>query len=119
MTQAVRKQCKACPWRKDVVPDRDIPNGYCATKHAALKSTIAEPGSLFAGKLRIMACHESAIGRELVCIGWLDNQLGPGNNLALRWLYSSGRFGRFETVGEQHDCLEDTLPKKRRKRVKS
>jgi len=37
------KQCKACPWRVGVQPDQDIPNGYCAAQHAALKCTI-KPG---------------------------------------------------------------------------
>ena len=36
------KQCRKCPWRKDVDP-HDIPNGYCEQKHAGLADTIAEP----------------------------------------------------------------------------
>ena len=104
------RQCKKCPWRKDVDPN-DIPNGYCAKKHAALSDTIAEPGVLRGGPLRMMACHESKPGEERPCVGWLANQLGPGNNIALRMRALSGSIDAdIELVGEQHERFEDTLP---------
>ncbi len=63
------------------------------------------------GGLRIMACHETPPGKELPCVGWLANQLGPGNNLALRLAVMTGRVdGNVQTVGEQHERFEDTLP---------
>lgn len=40
--QKKRIQCKACPWRKDVVPERDIPGGYSKERHRNLKDTIAQ-----------------------------------------------------------------------------
>jgi hypothetical protein len=106
-----RKQCKKCPWRKDVDPN-DIPNGYCSTKHANLKNTIAKPGEMRLGPaMHVMACHETPVGKELPCVGWLDNQLGPGNNLALRLRVVMGEIdANIETVGEQHETFEDTLP---------
>ena len=101
------RQCAKCPWRKGVDP-HDIPNGYCPTKHRALEDTIAEPGALTFGTLRIMACHET---HKEPCVGWLANQLGPGNNLALRLAVISGRIGAdFKTIGPQHERFEDTLP---------
>lgn len=112
------KQCSHCPWRKDVDP-HTIPNGYCEAKHAALADTIAEPGGLTAvlncGPLRMMACHESEPGSERPCVGWMANQLGAGNNIALRLWYSrevrTGRIkGPLKLAGEQHECFEDTLP---------
>lgn len=107
-----RKQCKACPWRTDVVPARDIPNGYSAEKHRALERTISDRSLAgLCGPLRVMACHESPIGGEVVCVGWLANQLGPGNNIALRLAAASGRMPDFELVGDQHECFEDTLPR--------
>ncbi len=108
-----KKQCKACPWKVSTVPDVDIPGGYCATKHANLKETIAEPASiafLSGEKRRMMACHESDPDTEYPCVGWLIHQLGPGNNIALRMLARDGRFSELETVGEQHETFEDTLP---------
>lgn len=112
-----RKQCKKCPWRKDVDPN-DIPNGYSRDKHAALKCTIAEPGglrSMSGGSM--MACHETAVGAEKPCVGWLVNQLGPGNNIGLRLRVMTGQIdGNVETVGEQHERFEDTLPRKTRRR---
>lgn len=112
-----RRQCKLCPWRKDVDP-RDIPNGYCAIKHANLKNTIADltdPNSValaLGGKvLHIMACHETMPGKELPCVGWLANQLGPGNNIGLRLAAMAEKVDTdFELVGEQHERFEDTLP---------
>lgn len=104
------KQCAKCPWRKDVNP-HDIPNGYCPTKHAALKDTIADQDAPFyhgAGPLRIMACHET---HEAHCVGWLVNQMGHGNNIALRIaMLNCENLSRVKTVGEQHATFEDTLP---------
>jgi hypothetical protein len=56
-----------------------------------------------------MACHESEVGEEFSCIGWVHNQLGRGNNIALRLLALDGRFKDIKVVGEQHETFEDTL----------
>ena len=108
-----RKQCKKCPWRKDVDP-RDIPNGYCENRHAALKKTVAKPDVhlSFGTPIQMMACHETPVGKEKPCVGWLANQLGPGNNLALR-IAACRRpdLTDWKTVGEQHERFEDTLPR--------
>lgn len=104
------KQCPKCPWRQDVDP-HDIANGYCETKHRALESTIASPGDLSClagGTIHVMACHET---RDAHCVGWLLNQLGPGNNIGLRLdAMSCGNIREVELVGEQHETLEETLP---------
>lgn len=104
------KQCAKCPWRKDVDP-YDIPNGYCPRKHAALSSTIAAEGDLSflaGGPLHVMACHEM---HDAHCIGWLANQLGPGNNIGLRLaMRNCENIGKLKLVGEQHERFEDTLP---------
>ena len=106
----MRTQCKKCPWRVDVDP-HDIPNGYCETKHKNLAGTISDGRLNLADPLRIMACHESAPSDEIPCVGWLSNQLGPGNNIALRIAVMRGRIdANFQLVGEQHEYFEDTLP---------
>jgi hypothetical protein len=111
-----RRQCEKCPWKKSTDP-RDIPGGYNEKLHEGLKNTIATPGQLGAGSLRIMACHETRRGRELACVGWLVHQLGEGNNIGLRLAVVTGRIdGDVETVGPQHARFEDTLPKPRRKK---
>lgn len=106
-----RKQCEKCPWKVSTNPG-EIPNGYCRQKHAALKDTIADSGApLFSGTLRVMACHETPVGGELPCIGWLANQLGPGNNIGLRLAALSGRVATdFELDGPQYERFADTLP---------
>lgn len=112
-----RRQCEKCPWKVDTDPN-EIPNGYCATKHANLKNTIADqtdPNTIalaLGGKvLRMMACHETVPGKELPCVGWLANQLGPGNNIALRLAAMKDKsLYDFELDGEQHKRFEDTLP---------
>lgn len=109
---ARRKQCAKCPWRKGVDP-REIPNGYSEREHAALDETIATPGSLegFGDALHMMACHETPVGRELPCVGWLVHQMGPGNNLPLRLAVMRGHIdANVETVGPQHERFEETLP---------
>lgn len=58
-----------------------------------------------------MACHESAVGKEVPCVGWLDNQLGVGNNLTLRFAVFQERISAdYELDGEQHGSLEETFP---------
>lgn len=102
-------QCAKCPWKKGVDP-HDIPNGYTEERHCNLRSTIAEPGEYDSiGKpLKVMGCHEE---HEEFCIGWLVNQLGPGNNIALRIAAMSiSNMRDVRTVGEQHETFEDTLP---------
>lgn len=107
-------QCAKCPWRVDCDP-HEIPDGYSADRHEDLEDTIADGddimGQLGSGELRVMACHESPVGDETPCIGWLMNQLGPGNNIALRLAVRKiGNMGEVQLVGEQHSCFEDTLP---------
>ncbi len=108
MADRQANQCAKCPWKVDTDPN-DIPNGYCETKHQALRRTIADPGSLNSIK-SAMACHESKVGRERMCTGWMHNQLGDGNNIGLRFAIVVGKVDPpGETVGEQHTCFEDTL----------
>lgn len=99
-------QCQKCPWRVDVDP-YDIPNGYDPQKHADLISTIAEPGSLVMTG-QAMACHETD---KAHCVGWLVNQLGPGNNIGLRiQMMTCENATKIRLRGEQHECFEDTVP---------
>lgn len=101
-------QCAKCPWRKDVDP-HDIPNGYCETKHRGVEKTIAKPGEMpLGGGLNVMACHETD---DAHCVGWLMNQIGPGNNIGLRLsLMNCENIKKVRLVGEQHETFEDTLP---------
>jgi hypothetical protein len=104
------KQCKACPWKRSTRPAKDIPNGYCAEKHARLANTIADEVTYgFGPVLRMMACHETTDGEERPCVGWLHNQLGVGNNIALRMKARTGCFGKLILVGPQHNTFEETL----------
>lgn len=101
------QQCKKCPWRVETDP-HDIPNGYDVAKHQALESTIARAGGNFLGPLHVMACHETD---KAHCIGWLVNQIGPGNNIGLRIQMTTCENGRaIKLRGEQHETFEDTLP---------
>jgi hypothetical protein len=103
-------QCAKCPWRKDVDP-HDIPNGYCETKHQGLAKTIAkgDPLEQLRGSVQhVMACHEMD---DAHCVGWLANQLGPGNNIVLRLqMRTCTNANKLRLVGEQHERFEDTLP---------
>lgn len=100
------KQCAKCPWRKHIDP-HDIPNGYSEDKHRALKSTIVSGlESLVCD--RVMACHEE---HDAHCIGWIVNQVGPGNNVGLRIkMISCENAGEIKLAGEQHETFTDTLP---------
>lgn len=103
-------QCEKCPWKTSTDP-HDIPNGYCETRHAALSGTIARPGALDFGPVNAMACHESPVGEEAHCVGWLAHQLGPGNNIGLRLMMRDcENLSGLRLAGEQHERFEDTLP---------
>lgn len=111
MTWKLRRvrQCDKCPWKVSTNP-HDIPDGYSVELHHSLAATIAEPGSL-RNTGRAMSCHEHGPDDEVHCIGWLVNQLGPGNNIPLRiQMMSCENASAIKTVGEQHRCFEDTLP---------
>jgi hypothetical protein len=106
-------QCKSCPWRVDCEPDRDIPN-YDRELACGLRRTIRSGVDSIAsviatGKMHIMACHYSKPGEEFACAGWLHNQLGPGNNLAVRLRIARGDLPVPEVDGEQHETYEATL----------
>ena len=78
-----------------------------------LERTIAEPGAMAAPceAMHIMACHESPVGAERPCVGWVHQQLGDGNNIALRLRVMLGSMeAPGDLVSDQHACLEDTLP---------
>ena len=106
------KQCAKCPWKISTNP-HDIPHGYDTRLHRGLAETIAHPGALPrpGAPLRIMACHEHAPGQEAHCVGWLMNQLGAGNNIALRLaMLDCENLEDVVLDGPQHGCLEETLP---------
>lgn len=46
----------------------------------------------------------------MYCIGWIENQLGPGNNIPLRLKMLNYDLSEMETFGDQHERFEDTLP---------
>lgn len=116
-SDGARIQCAKCPWKNRVNAD-EIPNGYSRARHRALSCTIAEPGELAPGALRMMACHESEIGAERPCVGWLANQLGEGNNIGLRLKVLTDRsLADFNLVGPQHRRLENTIPVRKRRRT--
>jgi hypothetical protein len=110
-------QCKSCPWRVGASPERDI-SGYSKKLHESLACTIAQPGEINIGEMRMMACHHSKPGAETPCAGWLAHQLGIGNNIGLRLRVISGHMPAPVVDGEQHERFEDTLPRRSRSRVK-
>lgn len=107
MTTPVRKkQCKACPWKKSTKPREQIPN-YVPEMHRDLSNCTTT--EIRPKAIRMMACHESKAPREYPCVGWLVNQLGPGNNIALRLQAAFGHLDAkgLKTVGPQYESLED------------
>jgi hypothetical protein len=109
-------QCRTCSWRRGATTDA-IP-GYVREKHEALCDTIAQPGELRFGRgLRVMACHHSVEGEEHPCVGWAVQQLGEGNNLALRLAaLTDPRLQGLRTVGPQRATFGETFASGRRRR---
>jgi hypothetical protein len=103
------RQCDKCPWKISTDP-HEIPDGYSEEAHRGLACTIAAPGDLL-GTGRAMSCHEHPPGDEAHCVGWLMNQLGPGNNIGLRLrMLDCENIGSVILDGQQHERFEDTLP---------
>lgn len=101
------RQCAKCPWKKSTKP-YSIPDGYSVEKHKVC--TIAEPSRFtLSGQFLVMSCHEHSNEEGVACVGWLANQLGPGNNIALRLAVIGKRFS-LRLDGPQHERFEDTLP---------
>ena len=105
----LKRQCKNCPWKIGASTDK-IP-GYSRAQHEALICTIAEPSACARmGPIRMMACHDSKEGADRMCVGWAANQLGTGNNVALRLrAQRDDRLQGLQTVGPQRERFEDTL----------
>lgn len=104
------KQCAKCPYKVSTNP-HDIPDGYCEIKHQNLKKTIAKEGEINLGIMNVMACHHSNGDDKMYCVGWLNHQLGIGNNIGLRIkMMSCENIKEIKTYGEQHETFEDTLP---------
>ncbi len=101
-----QKQCKACPWKKSVVASRDVPH-YSLAKHEETALNLRTHGTF--GTVRLMACHETQEGKERPCVGWLYNQLGPGNNIALRLKVRGQKFTLDLDTEDQHATFEDSL----------
>jgi hypothetical protein len=120
MKGEIVKQCKTCPWRVGCKPEVDIPNGYSIELHESLEGTCqsgtASLQSVFGGTQRVMACHYSKPGEETACAGWLHNQLGPGNNIAVRLGVATGSLPIPAVEGDQHETFEETLPEPARRR---
>lgn len=103
-------QCSKCPFKRCVNPF-DIPDGYSIERHKDLQNTIATDKSPISNTIQVMACHNSTSNNMQHCIGWLHNQLGVGNNIALRLhVRSCENIGDMQIVGEQYDKFEDTIP---------
>lgn len=103
-------QCAKCPWKCSTNP-HDIPDGYSVNKHEKLSCTI-QSGLQSIGQSTAMACHHSNGDDQMYCIGWLNNQLGVGNNIGLRLRFMHCENGnKIKVVGKQHQRFEDTLPK--------
>lgn len=104
------KQCSTCPWKVSSNP-YDIPHGYSEDKHKDLERTIAKDTLHGLGSVHVMSCHHSNTKDEEYCIGWLENQLGVGNNIGMRIrMMHYTNTGEIETFGEQHEKFEQTLP---------
>lgn len=101
------RQCKSCPWIKGN-KNEDIPN-YDAKLHKKLIGTI-QGLDINREFFRIMACHLSESGDEQTCVGWMHNQLGKGNNLALRIRALSEDWDHnYSLAGEQVDNFDETF----------
>ncbi len=102
-------QCKICPLKLSATV-ADIPN-YSVETHKNLRGIIAdETGNanrIQENAIPTMTCHKSI---KSMCVGWLHNQLGKGNNIPLRiqmMYYSNAK--EIEIDGEQKETFDETF----------
>lgn len=109
----MKRQCKKCPWKVGTDPYQ-IPDGYSRELHCRLRSTVpTDPMAGVYGDLHIMACHETPVGKEQPCVGWLDNQF-RNNNMGVRLAVFMGRIdAQYKLDGPQHSNFEATIPEER------
>jgi hypothetical protein len=101
------RQCVTCPWK--VGADVSLIPNYRRELHEKLTCTIADGPSVPTGPVRAMACHYSSERKNRPCVGWLHNQLGPGNNIGVRLAVMLGQLPVPRVVGEQYETFEETL----------
>jgi hypothetical protein len=65
-----KQPCKTCPWRKDQTA-ADIPNFDLALAERLSRTSPDERGMGPDWNAPQFACHQSGIGKEIVCQGWL------------------------------------------------
>jgi hypothetical protein len=76
--------CKSCPWRKDARAS-DIPNFSMAMAESLRDTSPNERGVGPDFGSNKMACHQSRVGEEFVCAGWLASvgHAHPGVRLSI------------------------------------
>ena len=103
-------QCAKCPWKVSTNP-YEIPGEYSKELHENLSITIADPhpkSFVMPTEIKTMACH---LTHNNHCIGYLYNQLGYGNNLALIIKFMNcENLEDMKIIGPQHETFQDTLP---------
>jgi hypothetical protein len=104
-------QCKNCPWLVGTNPCSDIKGDYSKELHRKLRKTIAskEIDIDLDKTIHVMACHESRTGNEDMCVGWLSNQLGSGNNIRLRLIMMNYEKFNLKLIGKNHKTFEETI----------
>lgn len=108
-TKPPRRQCRRCPWKTST--GRNIPNGFAHDARELVQRMVARSASLIDSHEIAQQCHETLDDDPLPCVGWLVNQLGPGNNLPLRLRVMLGQVdANVVTVGPQHRRIEDIVP---------
>lgn len=102
---APRKQCASCPWKTSIDPDA-LPGKYGHVRRDAVARASASGTRSLRTDTPGMGCHVKRPGPVLPCVGWLVQQLGPGNNIGLRMQVAAGLVdGNVETVGPQRATL--------------
>lgn len=94
----------------------DIPDGFNYETHRRLGADIQRTATRLGSnmELHMMACHDTPANtpREKPCIGWIANQMGPGNNIVLRLrAISDPKFGDIRTIGKQRTSYAEILPR--------
>lgn len=106
------KQCKGCPWKESIDP-ATIPNGFDYEVHQRLLDNTPEAGEFNVTELHIMSCHHSNDRDGMMCIGWLENQLGVGNNIPLRFkMRNCTNIDQIKVYGKQKKDFRDVRPKR-------
>ncbi|MCG7550889.1 DUF6283 family protein [Pseudoalteromonas sp. Of7M-16] len=107
MKKCADKPCKNCPWKKaSKAGGADIPN-FDMDLMRNLKNTVPARGSEQDGFFNIFACHDSPVGGEYACAGYIARHGLQNINVRLMATVGGVNISKALDCADTHDLYPD------------